>query len=87
MLRNLKEIHRSSDDGRACSRCSSDWSFLPEAWEERRDRGLAAARLGVVKIAVADLSAYLEHVPHAGDRFAIAERLIELGHGDPSRLH
>ena len=41
----------------------------------------------LLKTAVADLSAYLEHVPHAGDRFAITERLIELGHGDPSRLH
>ena len=88
MLRNLKEIHRSSDDWpRLFAVLQRLVILLPEAWEERRDRGLAAARLGVVKTAVADLSAYLEHVPHAGDRFAIAERLIELGHGDPSRLH
>ena len=40
-----------------------------------------------MKAAVADLSSYLENVPHAGDRFAINERLLELGHGDPSRLH
>ena len=33
--------------GRACSRCSSGWSILlPEAWEERRDRGLVHAELG-----------------------------------------
>jgi len=88
MLRNLKEIHRSSDDWpRLFAVLQRLVILLPEAWEERRDRGLAAARLGVVKTAVADLSAYLEHVPHAGDRFAITERLIELGHGDPSRLH
>ena len=87
-LRNLKEIHRSSDDlARLFAVLQRLVILLPEAWEERRDRGLAAARLGVVKTAVADLSAYLEHVPHAGDRFAITERLIELGHGDPSRLH
>ena len=61
--------------------------LLPDAWEERRDRGLAAAQLGAVKAAVADLSSYLENVPQAGDRFAINERLLELGHGDPSRLH
>jgi regulator of sirC expression with transglutaminase-like and TPR domain len=61
--------------------------LLPEAWEERRDRGLAAAQLGAVKAAVADLSTYLEHMPHAGDRSAIHERLLELGPGDPSRLH
>ena len=62
--------------------------LLPDAWEERRDRGLACTpQLGAVKPAVADLSSYLEHVPHAGDRFAINERLLELGHGDPSRLH
>jgi len=88
MLRNLKEIHRSSDDwARLHAVLQRLVILLPEAWEERRDRGLAAARLGAVKSAVADLSAYLEHVPHAGDRFAIAERLLELGHGDPSRLH
>ena len=88
MLRNLKEIHRSSDDWpRLFAVLQRLVILLPEAWEERRDRGLAAARLGVVVTAVADLSAYLEHVPNAGDRFVIAERLIELGHGDPSRLH
>jgi hypothetical protein len=26
-------------------------------------------------------------VPHAGDRSAIEERLLELGHGDRKRLH
>jgi regulator of sirC expression with transglutaminase-like and TPR domain len=54
--------------------------------EERRDRGLAAAQLGAVGAAVADLSAYRAR-PHAGDRSAIHERLLELGPGDPSRLH
>ena len=48
---------------------------------------LAAARLGAGDAAAADLSAYLEHMPHAGDRSAIEERLRELGHGDRKRLH
>jgi regulator of sirC expression with transglutaminase-like and TPR domain len=88
MLRNLKEIHRSAEDwARLHSVSERLVTLLPDAWEERRDRGLAAAQLGAVKAAVADLSSYLENVPHAGDRFAINERLVELGHGDPSRLH
>jgi regulator of sirC expression with transglutaminase-like and TPR domain len=88
MLRNLKEIHRSGDDWvRLHAVLQRLVILLPEAWEERRDRGLAAAQLGAVKAAVADLSTYLEHMPHAGDRSAIHERLLELGPGDPSRLH
>jgi regulator of sirC expression with transglutaminase-like and TPR domain len=88
MLRNLKEIHRSNEDwARLHAVTQRLVVLLPGAWEERRDRGLAAAQLGAVKAAVADLSSYLEHMPHAGDRFAINERLVELGHGDPSRLH
>ncbi len=88
MLRNLKEIHRGSDDWtRLHAVLQRLVILLPDAWEERRDRGLAAARLGAVTSAVADLSAYLDHVPHAGDRLAIVDRLLELGHGDPSRLH
>ena len=88
MLRNLKEIHRSNEDWvRLYAVLQRLVVLLPSAWEERRDRGLAAAQLGAVKVAVDDLSSYLEHVPQAGDRFAINERLLELGHGDPSRLH
>jgi regulator of sirC expression with transglutaminase-like and TPR domain len=88
MLRNLKEIHRSAEDWTRLHAVAQRLvSPLPEAWEERRDRGLAAAELGAVKAAVTDLSSYLENVPGAGDRFAINERLLELGHGDPSRLH
>ena len=88
MLRNLKEIHRSGGDWeRLVAVLDRLVILLPESWEERRDRGLAAAELGVVQTAVADLAAYLEHAPQAPDRFAIADRLVELGHGDPSRLH
>ena len=88
MLRNLKEIHGSAEDWpRLLAVLDRLVILLPSAWEERRDRGLAAAELGDVQPAVADLSAYLEHAPQAPDRRAIAERLVELGHGDPSRFH
>jgi regulator of sirC expression with transglutaminase-like and TPR domain len=88
MLRNLKEIHRAAEDwARLYAVTQRLVVLLPGAWEERRDRGLAAAELGADDAAAADLFAYLEHVPHAGDRYAIQERLLELGHGDPSRLH
>ena len=88
MLRNLKEIHRRTDDpARLHAVLDRLVVLLPDAWEERRDRGLAAARLGAVTAAVADLSAYLSNVPQAGDRSVVARRLIELGHGDPSRFH
>jgi len=88
VLRNLKEIHRNADDWQRLHAVMQRLVILlPTAWEERRDRGLAAARLGAGDAAAADLSAYLEHVPHAGDRSAIEERLLELGHGDRKRLH
>jgi regulator of sirC expression with transglutaminase-like and TPR domain len=42
MLRNLKEIHRAPATGSAWRRCCERLVvLLPEAWEERRDRGLA----------------------------------------------
>jgi len=88
VLRNLKEIHRNADDWQRLHAVMHRLVILlPTAWEERRDRGLAAARLGAGDAAAADLAAYLEHVPHAGDRSAIEERLVELGHGDRKRLH
>jgi regulator of sirC expression with transglutaminase-like and TPR domain len=86
MLRNLKEIHRGTED----------WShllavmqrlvvLLPEDWEERRDRGLVRAELGDATGAVEDLRAYLAENPGADDARAIAARVDELT-GRP-RLH
>ncbi len=88
VLRNLKEIHRGGHDlvrlRRVCDRLVI---LLPDAWEERRDRGLVAAELGAVDSAVADLTFCLERVRDAHDRHAIIERLVELRRGDSSRLH
>ena len=88
MLRNLKEIHRSGNDWPRLKRVLDRLVILlPNAWEERRDRGLAAAQLGAVDAAAVDLALYLERTPDAADRMAIVERLVEIGRGDPSRLH
>lgn len=87
MLRNLKEVHRNGEDWSRLKKVLDRLVvLLPEAWEERRDRGLVAARLGAVESATADLALYLERAPHAPDRIEIAERLVDLGHGDASRL-
>jgi regulator of sirC expression with transglutaminase-like and TPR domain len=65
--------------------------LLPQTWEERRDRGIAYADLGDDAAAACDLTLYLEHVPDAHDRQAIAERLAHLGRtgssSAPPRLH
>jgi regulator of sirC expression with transglutaminase-like and TPR domain len=89
LLRNLKEIHRSAEDWpRLLAVQQRLVVLLPEAWEERRDRGLVFAELGHRDAAVADLKTYLERRPDADDAHALTERLAELHHTDPpSRLH
>ncbi|MBS0446864.1 MAG: tetratricopeptide repeat protein [Proteobacteria bacterium] len=82
MLRNLKEIHRSSGDAvRLLAVLQRLVILLPRAWEERRDRGLAYAELGFNEAASRDLRDYLEHAADSHDRAAIAERLVHLGRG------
>ena len=47
MLRNLKEIHRTAEDWpRLLAVLQRLVVLLPQAWEERRDRGLTYAELG-----------------------------------------
>ena len=88
MLRNLKEIHRSAGDVvRQLAVLERLVILLPQAWEERRDRGLAYAELGRPEAAARDLSAYLEQAADAQDRAQIAARLAELRRGDIPRLH
>lgn len=88
MLRNLKEIHRSAGEAaRQLAVLERLVILLPQAWEERRDRGLAYAELGRSDAAVRDLSAYLEQATDAQDRSTIAARLAELRRGDIPRLH
>jgi len=87
MLRNLKEIHRTAEDWpRLLAVQQRLVTLLPQAWEERRDRGLTCAELGFDEPAMQDLSDYLEHAGEAPDRAAIAERLAGLARGRPSFL-
>lgn len=88
MLRNLKEIHRSAEDWpRLLAVQQRLVVLLPRDWDERRDRGLAQAELGVWDAAADDLDAYVEHSPQAEDRSAIAERAAELRAQGRPRLH
>ena len=88
MLRNLKEVHRSNNDLRRLLQVQERLVvLLPEGWEERRDRGLLNAELGMAPAAVRDLAAYLEHVTDAPDREVIARHLAALQGNGPLHLH
>lgn len=82
VLRNLKEIHRSAEDfSRLLDVQQRLVILLPQAWEERRDRGLVLAELGADELAAQDLQAYLEHCGSADDAPALVLRLAELRKG------
>jgi regulator of sirC expression with transglutaminase-like and TPR domain len=88
LLRNLKEIHRSAEDWmRLIAVLDRLVILLPQAWEERRDRGLAHAELGEQAAAAADLAAYLAHRPDAEDAAALRRRMTELGGAGAPRWH
>jgi regulator of sirC expression with transglutaminase-like and TPR domain len=88
LLRNLKEIHRTAEDWpRLLAVCERLVVLLPQAWEERRDRGLTNAELGHDAAAAADLVAYLKHAPDADDAAALRERLGNLRLGRSGPLH
>ena len=79
MLRNLKEIFRSQEDWpRMLQVLERLVILLPEAWDERRDRGLVHAELGHVHEALQDLRQYLEFAPAAPDTAALRNRVNEL---------
>lgn len=79
LLRNLKEVHRTADDWpRLLAVLERLVILLPQAWEERRDRGLALAQLGNATQAAADLALYLEQCPDAADAAVLHERLHAL---------
>ena len=88
ILRNLKEIHRSGGDwSRLLAVMQRLVILLPQAWDERRDRGLAHAELGGVEAAAEDFVAYLDNAVDAPDHAAIAERLARLKPSGAGRLH
>ena len=88
MLRNLKEIHRAAEDWpRLLAVMDRLVVLLPQGWEERRDRGLTRAEIGLDESAATDLAAYLENAPGAEDHAAISERLAGLRGPGSSLLH
>jgi regulator of sirC expression with transglutaminase-like and TPR domain len=79
MLRNLKELHRAQEDWlRLIAVLDRLLILLPDAWVEYRDRGLAWAEMGDVRLAVSDLDMYVAHTDDLLDRNAIEMRLREL---------
>jgi regulator of sirC expression with transglutaminase-like and TPR domain len=79
MLHNLKEIFSSQDDDiRLLAVMDRLVILLPEAWHERRDRGLQHAKMGQNDKAVEDLSHYLAHEKTAIDADYLSDRLAEL---------
>lgn len=88
MLRNLKEIHRGAEDfERLLAVQQRLVILLPQAWEERRDRGLVLAELGADDLAAQDLAVYLEHCGSADDAAALTARLQELRSSGRHSLH
>lgn len=82
VLRNLKEIHRSAEDfPRLLDVLQRLVILLPQAWEERRDRGLVLAELGADELAAQDLEMYLQQCGGADDAPALTRRLAELRKG------
>lgn len=87
LLRNLKEIHRAAGDwSRVLAVQHRLVILLPEAWEERRDRGFAYAELGQPMQALDDLAEYLAERPGADDAGLVQRRIDEL-QGRGRRLH
>ena len=79
MLRNLKEIFRAQEDWpRMLNVLDRLVVLLPEAWSERRDRGLVFAELGQKLEALRDLQIYLQAEPSAPDHDALRNRIDEL---------
>jgi hypothetical protein len=83
LLRNLKEIHRTAEDWpRLLPVLERLVVLLPEAWDERRDRGLVRAELGRFAEAADDLGCYLDPPRLADDAPALRRRLAAARSGD-----
>jgi regulator of sirC expression with transglutaminase-like and TPR domain len=76
LLRNLKAIYlEAADLDRALGVMNRLVILLPEAPEERRDRGRVFARLECARAAADDLGFYAAHRPQADDAVAVAAEL------------
>jgi regulator of sirC expression with transglutaminase-like and TPR domain len=78
MLGNLKLIFGQAEDWPRLLQVQQRLvRLLPEAWDERRDRGLVLAELGRLDAASEDLLEYLSRQPDAEDAAALKLRLAE----------
>lgn len=76
LLRNLKVIYMEANDlERALAVMQRLVILLPDVPEERRDRGLAYARLECPRAAAEDLGHYAAQRPHADDAAQVAAHL------------
>ncbi|MEP7280769.1 MAG: tetratricopeptide repeat protein [Rubrivivax sp.] len=88
LLRNLKEIFRASGDLQRLLPVQERLVILlPDAWEERRDRGLLQAELGRTDLACADVEAYLAACCSAADVAPLRRRLNDWRAAPPPALH
>lgn len=79
MLRNLKRIYQQTERWQRLLAVQQRLAILlPQNIEERRDRGLAFARLDYFRPAIEDLQAYLGECPVAEDATLIESQLADL---------
>lgn len=79
LCRNLKAIYfKRGDAERAYRIVDQILLFEPAAREERRDRGLLAARLGRLDRAIADLIRYSHAIPDSPQRRSIRDEIDAL---------
>lgn len=79
MLHNLKALFTEHQDWEHMLEVQQRLVILlPDEVTERRDRGLAYARLECPQAALEDLQAYLAECPYASDAQSLRERLTEL---------
>ncbi|MCY0388803.1 tetratricopeptide repeat protein [Robbsia sp. Bb-Pol-6] len=79
MLRNLKSIYLQTERWQRLLAVQQRLAILlPQDIEERRDRGLAFARLDYLRPAIEDLQAYLGECPAAEDATVIESQLVDL---------
>lgn len=77
MLRNLRGVHAARGDFRALLLVLDRILELdPTSHDDRRDRGLLAAKLGAPRAALSDLQGYLRAAPESGD-VAEVRRLVQ----------
>ena len=79
MLRNLKGIYMETERWQRLLAVQQRLVILlPHDVEERRDRGLASARLNFVRAALEDLQYYLDERPDARDAEMVESQLADL---------